>query len=155
MINTNIELISPIILLGINIYKLWNQSKYLISYLVFFLGNNIIIELLYQDKTPSKMNVNVINKGIKDLNLPTNISNGNAISIFYSLTFLFLVKNSPLWLLIELSIGFLFIYHSWKNKNQTPEQLIIGSCIGIGIGFFTYYITKQWLSAKTLYLDMI
>jgi membrane-associated phospholipid phosphatase len=79
---------------------------------------------------------------------------GHAQSVFFSTTFLYLVKGSPSWLIIELFIVALSIYQRLKYRQHTLEQLFTGSAIGLLFAVFSFNITKQWLSGK-LYPDII
>jgi membrane-associated phospholipid phosphatase len=137
----------PLLLLCIGIYNLWNQQKYLLSYLVFFIGNTIlnkILKIIIKEKRPSD-GVKIMNEeysGEEIYGMPS----GHAQSSFFSLSFLYLVKGSPKWLIIELFIAVLTIYQRWKYRQHTLEQLFAGSFVGIGFAYFSFYLTKQWLS---------
>ena len=73
---------------------------------------------------------------------------GHAQSVFFSLSFLYFVKGSPSWLIIELFISALTLYQRWKYRQHTSEQLFVGSIVGIGFAYFTYWITKHYLIGK-------
>jgi len=139
--------LGPLILLCIGIYNLWNQQKYLLSYLVFFIGNTIlnkILKIIIKQKRPSD-GIKIMNEeysGEEIYGMPS----GHAQSSFFSIAFLYFVKGSPTWLIIELFIATLTIYQRWKYKQHTLEQLFTGSFVGIGFAYLSFYITKQWLS---------
>jgi membrane-associated phospholipid phosphatase len=139
--------IGPIILFFIGTYNLWNQQKYLFSYLVFFIGNTIlnkILKTIIKQKRPND-GVKIMNEeysGVEIYGMPS----GHAQSSFFSLSFLYFVKGSPTWLIIELFIATLTIYQRWKYRQHTLEQLFTGSVVGVGFAYFAYYLTKQWLS---------
>ena len=151
----NIGFMGPLLLFLISIYNLRNQSPYLISYLVFFTANTLVNKILkniIKQKRPDN--------GIKIMDEPYDGSekygmpSGHAQSVFFSTTFLYLVKGSPSWLIIELFIVALSIYQRLKYRQHTFEQLFTGSAIGLLFAIFSFYITKQWLSGK-LYPDII
>jgi len=139
--------LGPLVLLCIGIVNLWNQKKYLLSYLVFFIGNTIVNKILkqvIQQKRPSD-SIKIMNEeysGEEIYGMPS----GHAQSSFYSIGFLYFVKGSSTWLIIELFVGALTIYQRWKYRQHTLEQLFTGSLIGIGFAYMAFYITKQWLS---------
>jgi membrane-associated phospholipid phosphatase len=139
--------LGPLILLCIGIYNLWNQQKYLLSYLVFFIGNTIlnkILKIIIKQKRPSD-GIKIMNEeysGEEIYGMPS----GHAQSSFFSIAFLYFVKGSPTWLIIELFIATLTIYQRWKYRQHTLEQLFTGSLVGVGFAYFSFYLTKQWLS---------
>jgi membrane-associated phospholipid phosphatase len=142
-----IGFMGPLILLFIGIYNLCNQQKYLLSYLVFFVGNTIINKILkkiIKQKRPSnsKKILNEEYSGEELYGMPS----GHAQSCFFSISFLYFVKGSPTWLIIELFIAALTIYQRWKYRQHTLEQLFAGSLVGIAFAYFSFYLTKQWLS---------
>jgi membrane-associated phospholipid phosphatase len=142
-----IGFMGPLILLCIGIYNLWNQQKYLLSYLVFFIGNTIlnkILKIIIKQKRPSD-GIKIMNEeysGEEIYGMPS----GHAQSSFFSIAFLYFVKGSPTWLIIELFIATLTIYQRWKYRQHTLEQLFTGSLVGVGFAYFSFYLTKQWLS---------
>jgi membrane-associated phospholipid phosphatase len=81
-------------------------------------------------------------KGIEKYGMPS----GHVQSCFFSLTYLYLVKKSPLILMIELFITSLTFYQRWKYRQHTVEQLIVGSTMGGCFAYLSYYVTKQWLT---------
>jgi 4-hydroxybenzoate polyprenyltransferase len=64
-------------------------------------------------------------------------------------TFLYLVKESPTWLLIGLFIAGLTVYQRLKYKRHTIEQLCVGAILGIMIAYGGFYITKKYLQENT------
>ena len=89
--------------------------------------------------------------GVEKYGMPS----GHAQSCFFSMTFLYLVKGSPAWLIFELFIGIISLYQRFKYKQHTIEQLLAGSILGIFFAYFSFTLTKLWLSAKTLYPNSI
>jgi membrane-associated phospholipid phosphatase len=137
----------PVIIFLISIYNLWNQQKYLISYLVFSFCNTIvnkILKVIIQQKRPNG-SIKIMDEsyeGIENYGMPS----GHAQSSFFSIAFLYFVKGSPMWLIAELFIAGLTVYQRWKYRQHTIEQLIMGSILGICFAYLSYYITKQWLT---------
>jgi membrane-associated phospholipid phosphatase len=151
-----IGFVGPLLLFFITIYNLWNQQKYLIAYLVFFIGNTIvnkILKLIIQQERPNN-GVKIMNEqysGTEIYGMPS----GHAQSSFFSIAFLYFVKSSPTLLIIEGFIVSLTLFQRWKYRQHTTEQLLFGSLFGIGFAYLSYSITKQYLSGKTFYLDTI
>jgi len=151
-----IGFLSPLLLFIITVFHLFNQKKYLLSYLVFFTCNTIVNKILkniIKQKRPDN-GIRIMNEeynGVEKYGMPS----GHAQSCFFSLTFLYLVKGSPAWLIIELFIGLVSLYQRFKYKQHTVEQLLVGSILGIIFAYFSFSITKQWLSVKTLYPNNI
>ena len=137
----------PVIIFLISIYNLWNQQKYLISYLVFSFCNTIvnkILKVIIQQKRPNG-SIKIMDEsyeGIENYGMPS----GHAQSSFFSIAFLYFVKGSSIWLIAELFIAGLTVYQRWKYRQHTIEQLIMGSILGICFAYLSYYITKQWLT---------
>lgn len=137
----------PVILFLICIYNLWNQKIYLISYLVFLFGNTIvnkILKIIIQQKRPQN-GVKIMDEyydGIEHYGMPS----GHAQSSFFSVAFLYFVKGSPTWLIIQLFIAALTVYQRWKYRQHTVEQLVAGSILGGCLAYLSYYVTKQCLS---------
>ena len=74
----------------------------------------------------------------------------HAQSVFSSLTFLYLVKESPAWLFVELFIAGLTVYQRWKYRRHTLEQLGVGAVLGMIVAYGGYFMTKQYLQENTL-----
>jgi len=139
----------PILLSVITILNLLNQKKFLISYLVFFVVNhyiNKILKTVIREPRPSNsIQINDMdnNEGSK-YGMPSR----HTQSIFYSLTFLYLVKSDVYLLIAGLFIASIAIYQRWTYRRHTLEQLIAGSLIGTFFAYFAYYMTNLYLSAK-------
>jgi|TARA_B110000285_G_scaffold75038_1_gene86369 membrane-associated phospholipid phosphatase len=143
--------LGPFILLGIGIWQLWGNSGFWCAYLVVFSMNSFINKIakaiVKQPRPPageSIMNENYA--GTEMYGMPS----GHAQSVFSSLTFLYLVKESPAWLFGELFIAGLTVYQRWKYRRHTVEQLGVGSVLGVVVAYAGYYITKRYLQENTL-----
>ena len=114
---------------------------------MFFIGNTIlnkVLKIIIKQKRPGD-GLKIMNEeysGVEIYGMPS----GHAQSSFFSISFLYLVKGSPSWLIVGLFISALTIYQRWKYRQHTVEQLFAGSVIGIGFSYISYYVTKQWLS---------
>ena len=145
-----IGLLGPLINFVIAILNLWNQSPYLWSYLVFFTVEIFInkeLKLLFKQERPSGgKNVLEIEKyeGAERYGMPSL----HAQSVIYSTIYLYLVKKNMYWLFVELFISAITIYQRWNYRRHTIEQLAVGSLLGGGIAWFSYFITTYYLTNK-------
>lgn len=139
----------PFILLCIGILLLWKQSKYFYGYVLFYVINTFINKLLkmaVREPRP-KDGKNIMDfekniyEGIEEYGMPS----GHAQSSFYSITYLYLVKENPLWLIVELFIASLTIYQRWKYNRHTAQQLMIGSLVGALVGWMSVTIINKYL----------
>lgn len=141
----------PFILLGIGIWQLWGNHGFWGAYLVVFMMNsfiNKIAKVIVKQPRPldgeSIMDENYV--GAEMYGMPS----AHAQSVFSSVTFLYLVKESPAWLLGGLFIAGLTVYQRWKYRRHTMEQLGVGAILGMGVAYGGYYMTKQYLQENTL-----
>lgn len=145
-IMNNIGFFGPIVLLGISIIKLRTQQPYLVSYLLFFIVNTVVNKILkFIIKQPRPTNgVSIINESYEGAD-KYGMPSAHAQSVFYSMSFLYLVKEDYLVLLIESLVSFLTLYQRWSYKRHTIEQLGVGSMIGMLVAYIGIYVTKQYL----------
>lgn len=142
----SIGFFGPLILLVTSIIKLWNQPPYLAGYLIFFIINVIINKILKSIiKEPRPANgqsiINESYEGADKYGMPSS----HAQSVFYSMTYVYLIKDDYLVLLFESFISFLTIYQRWNYRRHTIEQLGIGSMIGLLFAYIGVYITKKYI----------
>jgi membrane-associated phospholipid phosphatase len=141
-----IGFMGPIILSFITIYSLWNQQKYLYSYLVFSIGNTILNKIFkniikQQRPSNSKKIMNEHYAGSEIYGMPS----GHAQSAFFSISFLYFAIGSTNWIFIELIIAALTLYQRWKYRQHTVEQLFAGSLLGIVSAYCSIYIVKHYI----------
>lgn len=130
----------PLLIGGTTITQLWKQMPFLHGYLVFFLANEILNTVLKhcirQERPSSELTTS---ESYDKFGMPSR----HAQSAFYSLTYLFLVKRSPLWLLLQLFIASITVYQRWNTRKHTVEQLMVGSLLGIGVGGLAHFTTNR------------
>ena len=141
----------PIILSFITVLKLYKQQPYLIGYFIFLGGNvivNHVLKHIILEERPSggRSLINEPYNGMHKYGMPSS----HAQSAFYSMTYLYLTKQDPTTLLVELFICALTVYQRWNYRQHTAEQLGIGAIIGIIMGFLAEYMTKQYVFSRTL-----
>ena len=141
----------PIILSFITVLKLYKQQPYLIGYFIFLGGNvivNHVLKHIILEERPSggRSLINEPYNGMHKYGMPSS----HAQSAFYSMTYLYLTKQDPTMLLVELFICALTVYQRWTYRQHTAEQLGIGAIIGIVMGFLAEYMTKQYVYSRTV-----
>ena len=142
----------PHIILLIGIIILWKQSKYFYGYLLFFIINTFINKLIKQvvrePRPKDGKNIMDFEKttyhGVEEYGMPS----GHAQSCFYSLTYLYLVKENPIWLIINVFIASLTIYQRWSYHRHTAKQLMVGSVVGIFIGWTSVIFINKYLTTQ-------
>jgi len=134
----------PIIVIIISITKLWNQPQYLIGYACFEVINSIInsvLKSLIRQERPSGGR-SIINEKYTGSNV-YGMPSSHTQNVAFSTVFLYLVKGSPTYLILESFILALTFYQRWKYKRHTVEQLIAGIGVGTIIGYMGFIMTKK------------
>ena len=140
----------PLINLVTTSFFLLNQKTYLLVYLVFFFINthvNKILKSVFREPRPkNSIFVNEIDndRGSDKYGMPS----GHAQSVFFSLAYLYLVKENPYAILLETFIASLTLYQRWKFNRHTISQLFVGSLFGIFMAFIAHFIVKKYLTTK-------
>ncbi len=140
---------APYILFVFSIVLLWKRNQYFTGYIVFYFLNiivNKILKVIIREPRPTggKSILSFedgIYEGIEKYGMPS----GHLQSCFYSLTYLYLVKESPSWLLLETFIASASFYQRWSYNRHTVEQLSVGSLVGIFMGWFSYFMVHKYL----------
>ena len=142
----------PHILLCIGIILLWKQSKYFYGYLLFYMINtfiNKLLKMVIREPRP-KDGKNIMGfeknvyEGIEEYGMPS----GHAQSCFYSMSYLYLVKENPIWLIVNLFIASLTIYQRWSYNRHTAQQLLVGSMVGAFVGWASVTIVNKYLTTQ-------
>tara|TARA_B100000035_G_scaffold307767_2_gene311508 strand:- start:631 stop:1137 length:507 start_codon:yes stop_codon:yes gene_type:complete len=138
----------PVIVLFINIYFLWNQKLYLYSYIILSFFNTFInkaLKIIIQEPRPDKSTSFIGEKydNTENFGMPS----GHAQTIFFSLTYLYMVKQNMYVLLISFFLACLTLFQRDKYKNHSKIQLFVGSIVGICVGYFSV-LTVQYFIKK-------
>ena len=142
----------PHIILCIGIILLWKQSKYFYGYLLFYMINtfiNKLLKMVIREPRP-KDGKNIMGfeknvyEGIEEYGMPS----GHAQSCFYSMSYLYLVKENPIWLIVNLFIASLTIYQRWSYNRHTAQQLLVGSMVGVVLGWASVTIVNKYLTTQ-------
>ena len=132
----------PLILFSISIIYLWKQ-KYIYGYLVFYIINTFINNLLKVSIKEARPTNNTINKKYTEIH-KYGMPSYHAQSVVFSLVYLYLVNTSVYLLIIEIFIVCMTLYQRWYYRFHTIEQLAVGSFIGGVTAYIGYLSTKQY-----------
>jgi membrane-associated phospholipid phosphatase len=145
-----IGFLGPFILLIIGIWQLWGNHGFWCAYLVVTIVNsfaNKIVKCIVKLPRPVD-GESIMGEGYDGCEI-YGMPSGHSQSVFSSLTFLYLVKESPAWLFIGLFIAGLTVYQRFNYRRHTVEQLFVGAILGISIAYCGYYLTKRYLQENT------
>lgn len=137
----------PIITSAITLVSLFNQPKYLFSFVVGSTLNYyliLLLKMLIKEPRPSHPIAYIqddIYKGAILYGMPS----GHAQISFFSITFLYLTNRPFTLVALTLFIGCLTLYQRWKFRRHTTEQLAVGTVIGSSFSYFIYWMTTNYL----------
>jgi len=134
----------PVILSIITCLSLIKQLPYLLLFIIGIFFNsqfNSVLKSIIKEPRPSNVSKY---EGAQQYGMPS----GHAQSVFFSLTFLYLVKNSYWLLLVMLFFSALTLYQRWNTKEHTPKQLLVGSAVGLVSGYAWFKLSKYIISPR-------
>lgn len=147
---------SGIILGIIGIYLLRNMPPYLWT---FIIGNGLNLFLvkclkvfIRQARPPNPI-------PFPEMETPTTYTkeeqfgmpSGHAQIAFFMITYIYLVKKSPSWLVFSLFLGCITLYQRWVYRRHTVEQLVVGCVAGSAFAYILFTGTRKYLSDKKFY----
>lgn len=141
----------PMINFIIGFISLLKQPKYLSGYLVFTGMNHLlngILKTTFQEVRPS--GGILLYEGEDELYKNDNkygMPSGHTQSVFFALTYLYLVKHSIYSFLLELCVAMITCYQRWKYRRHTISQILIGSLLGILFGGLSFSLTKKYIES--------
>ena len=154
----NLDLIGyygPMIQIVITSAQLFMQKYYLAGYITFLFINMFLnkwLKLHYKESRPSNEAETGAPFDISDPNIfgmPSadnyGMPSGHSQSILYSVSYLYFVTRSTLFLILGLMLSAITIYQRWQFKRHTVKQLAVGSAIGILMGYLGVYFTGRCL----------
>jgi membrane-associated phospholipid phosphatase len=140
----------PTINFIIGFISLLKQAKYLSGYLVFTGMNYILNGLLkttFKEVRPSG-GIPLYDGEEEYYNRDKyGMPSGHAQSVFFALTYLYLVKQSIYSFLLELCVALITGYQRWKYRRHTISQILVGSLIGILFGGLSFSLTKKYIES--------
>ena len=141
----------PLILIFLSSVFLRNKRKMLF---IYWLGSfinmliNYLLKIGIKEPRPVEDNVSIewTNKrtDIDQYGMPS----GHAQSVFFSCTFVYCVLKDINLLLLFLVIAINTFKQRYDYKNHTINQLIVGTILGVIVGYLFYYIGTMYLSDK-------
>lgn len=139
----------PYILFFITMYFLRNKQIYLVYYICGYFINlllNVILKIIIKHPRPTE-NIHTFNSalshgkyvGIDRFGMPS----GHAQNIFFTTVYIYLVLQNDWILLTYLLLALFTSYTRITYKRHYLMQVIIGSIIGIFLGYLFYYSASK------------
>lgn len=148
----------PLIIGLINAFTLWCRKLYLISYVLFFAVNSflngVLKNIIQQSRPQGQIYLNDHDVVPDSAPSKYGMPSGHAQSVGYSITFLYLVVNSPLTLCVSLFIGALTVYQRSKYRRHTISQLFTGLVIGSIIAMVSYEATRTLITQPNIKISI-
>ena len=150
----------PVILIFFSMYFLWNKHNLFFYYTVGVFVNailNLVIKGILQQPRPSedpKMFNLALTNGKRILfknGIPYDIfgmPSGHSQSCLFSAVFIYFSLKNIYILFFYLLISLITIIQRIVYDYHTVLQIIIGSIIGAGFGYFTYYLAKEKIKGR-------
>jgi membrane-associated phospholipid phosphatase len=141
----------PIILCIGHVYVLRFRFLYLFSYLAFFCMNvylNTLLKRIIREPRPENqksynlMDELTTKKSTNGQNY--GMPSGHTQSLFYSISYAYLVTKSINMLLISLCLAAITIFQRLKYKKHTVSQLMMGVFFGTLFGTSAFYTTRMY-----------
>jgi membrane-associated phospholipid phosphatase len=143
----------PYISLLITSVALLDQKKYLGSFILFYFVDYYIIGLLKQiikePRPKGYLDKEYDDGGNYDGIASYGMPSGHSAIVWYSTVFLWIVKQSPYLLIIELVICFNTMYQRWSYKKHSVVQIAVGMLVGGSIAWIAVLVTKRVLQRET------
>ena len=141
----------PTINFIIGFISLLKQAKYLSGYLVFTGMNHLLNGLLKTTFKEARPSGRILLYEGEDEHYKNaskyGMPSGHAQSVFFALTYVYLVKHSLYTFILELSVALLTCYQRWKYRRHTISQIIIGSLLGVLFGGLSFSLTKKYIES--------
>lgn len=140
---------SPYLLFYISLFLLLSKNLLIFYYIIGFIINlliNMIIKYLIKEPRPSNKYVKNFNERVKTISVDKyGMPSGHAQSIFYSFIFIHKSFNNIYLSLFYLIICLNTLYQRVNMKYHTINQVLVGSIIGLIIGYITYIMSIKKL----------
>jgi membrane-associated phospholipid phosphatase len=145
----------PIILGILSLFLLYSTKTYLIFYVVGFLlnivVNNILKQIIKQPRPKGDLDIFDPSKKHNYSHNPVQIygmPSGHSQMVLFSTTYIYLVlKNIPLTLFYVL-LTLNTIFQRIRYKNHTVMQVIVGSLVGALVAYVAYKYATNNLTGK-------
>lgn len=166
MSNNLLKLIStigqngPIILFALSVFLLRNKCNLLFYYITFYVIGlilNIILKGIIQQPRPSidkkTFDLMIKNKEryISKYGVPYDIygmPSGHSQSVLFSTIFIYFAFHNIKLTIIYLLISIITVFQRVIENHHTVLQVIVGSMIGLIIGYVSYEMAKIKMAGK-------
>jgi membrane-associated phospholipid phosphatase len=144
----------PLVLFIVACFFLWSKPIYLITYLFGFfinIGINSFSKAIIQEPRPSedKHILNPAKTHLKRYSFDKyGMPSGHAQGAFYTASFLFFSLKHNLLSLFCFLLSLLTLFQRVKYKNHTVPQVVIGSVVGLAVGYLFYLMAKKDILGK-------
>jgi membrane-associated phospholipid phosphatase len=131
---------------------LLDQKKYLIPFVLFYFieyYTNGVLKRVFKQPRPSGF-LDKNDGGNYTVTEQYGMPSGHSTAVWYSLTYLWLVKPTHYLLVPELAICFNTMYQRWLFKKHTVEQLVVGGLVGGATAWLGVFITKRALKGAVI-----
>lgn len=136
----------PIILFSLSLLLLRHKRKTLFIYIVGSIINvivNYLLKMIIKQPRPVEDNINLEWNQINDKRENVDkygMPSGHAQMTWFSTMFVFLVLKDFKWLLFFMIISLNTVFQRFKYNNHTTFQLMVGTVIGLTMGYLFYEI---------------
>jgi membrane-associated phospholipid phosphatase len=132
----------------INLVALYDQKKYWGAFILFYLVNYRIVGVMKnwikEPRPTGYLDVKYRDGGDYTEGAMTyGMPSGHSAIIWYSTVYLWLVKQSPYLLIIELVLAANTMYQRWVFRKHTIGQLVAGALVGGGVAWIAVIVTKR------------
>jgi membrane-associated phospholipid phosphatase len=141
----------PPILFAVTFYYLFNRHIYVFVFLFGSLINsllNMLLKRVFREPRPNHPLLFIDSNDLTGNNY-YGLPSGHAQSVMFSLTFIYLTKNTDSNFIMTFytmsCIAVLTLYQRWKYNRHTIKQLLVGSVIGFFFAWTLVFITKTYL----------
>ena len=144
-----IGLFGPVILFILSLFLLRNNKKYLYFFFYGFILNNIlniILKVAIKEPRPTSEQKVVaigIANGARISFDKFGMPSGHAQNCAYCLAFITMVLNDPFITAIYIVFTFNTLFQRYLYNNHTILQLVVGTFIGLFVGFIIYTIANK------------
>jgi membrane-associated phospholipid phosphatase len=150
----------PIILFALSVFLLRNKCNLLFYYITFYVIGlilNIILKGIIQQPRPSidkkTFDLMIKNKEryISKYGIPYDIygmPSGHSQSVLFSTIFIYFAFHNTKLTIIYLLISIITVFQRVIQNHHTVLQVIVGSMIGLIIGYVSYEMAKLKMAGK-------
>ena len=120
-----------------------NLSSLLVftSFVAINQGSNGLLKQVFQQPRPTNQ-INIVHHDSLT-NPKLGMPSGHAQSVMFAFTFLYLYTKNPLILSVGATMTLLTLVQRISYRKHTPEQVAVGSILGILFGYVAFNVSKR------------